>query len=206
MVIFPRGRSGAYIPPMKNARTSAVALVLMALGLGLLYHHAPYWWAARTATIVGALLPAVYLARRTTNRVAAAAALVIAMMLCWTLVAGLFVSDPQLSYQPYQFAVVASQWLLVAIWALWWHQTRCWIAPIGGVLATGGAIMATVAHWIIGYGERIPPAPWDDPRVTGPVDMLSRVAPGLLVPEAVQIVVAGVVAAAVFAVSWLRRE
>lgn len=185
---------------MNPHRVSAIALLLMALGLGILYHHAPYFWAARVAAIVGALLPAVYLARRMPSKLAAACSLVIAMLLVWTLAAGLLVSDPWLAYQPYQFAVVASQWLLFAIWSLWWLETLSPVAVIGGLLAAGGATMATVAHWIIGYGDRVPPDPWADPRVAGPADMLSRVAPGLLVPEAVMIGIAVVVAAVAFLV------
>lgn len=186
-------------------RISAAALLLMALGLGLLYHHAPYFWAARVATIVGALLPAVYLARRMQSEFATACATVIAMMLCWTLAAGLLVSDPWLAFRPYQFSVVASQWLLVAIWCAWARDTApgaSWrrkspIALLGASLAATGAILATVAHWVIGYGDRLPPEPWHETRSNGPTDMLSIVAPGLLVPEMIMIAIAVMVAAPV---------
>lgn len=197
---------------MIPARISAVALLLMALGLGILYHHAPYFWAARTATIVGALLPAVFLARRMPSRLAAVLAAVIAMLLGWTLGAGLLTSDPWLAYRPYQVAVVGSQWLLLAIWGLWWHETAgdralwraCPVALLGVLLAAGGASMATLAHWEVGY-RSTPPAPWDDPRINVPADMLSRVAPELLAPEAIQIGIAVGVAAVVFLWPWVRR-
>lgn len=198
---------------MNDARISAVALLLIALGQ-IAYHHAWYYLASRVCTIVFVLLPAVFLARRMPqSRIAKALAAVIALLMVGTLAGGLWWSnDPWLAYRPYQFSVVVSQWLLLAIWGLWWLETvgdgplwrGCPVALLGLFLVAGGASMATIVHWEVGYSKP-PPATWDDPRVTGPVDMISRVAPGLLVPEAIQIGIAVAVAMVVFLWPLVKR-
>lgn len=193
---------------MITARTSANALLLMALGLGLLYHAGPWPWASRTLTLAGAALPAIYLARRVGTPLARLLDAAVVGCLVVTLATGLLVEDAVASYRVYAVATVVAQWTLVAIWALWWAASvpgvrwwrRCPVAVLGALLAAIGATIATVVHLVRGQAE--PPPPWAEWRggEWGPVDMVSRVATELLPVEAGMIGLA--VAVALWAWMW----
>lgn len=171
-------------------RTSADALALMALGLGLLYHAGPWPWLSRTLTIVGATAPAWVLA-------GAAGMLPWPWLILTALVLLANLTMPTIeAFTVYAFGNVVSQLLLTALWVVWARQTRDQLAWLGAALAgIGAVVLAAIPQLVLklylGQGAPIPD-PWTPWRTGeyGPVDMLSRVAPWLMGPEGTMVLLA----------------
>jgi hypothetical protein len=192
-------------------RTSADAGIAMALGLGLLYHAGPWYWASRALTVIGIALPIVILAyallrSHPTSVQAAVATIALQAVgaLALVVLTMNFGGSGPLPYRFYALANILSQIALSIVWIAWltvaWRSVLAWLGTAGAMIGTVGFAMNAHLRFVgpmLGPDAYVPPDPWCSTRSgeCGPVDMLSRVAPDLVTPEAIM--------AALFIGLWL---
>jgi len=172
----------------------------MALGLSLLYHAGPWFWMSRTLTLIGCALPLAILAaalwRAMPSSVPAALAVLaletVLVLAAVVLVVNVSVSG-EVAYRVYALCNMLSQAALCLTWAAWlavaWRSVLAWLGLAGAIVgALGFGVNAHLRFVgpVLGPPAYIPPEPWCSTRSgdCGPVDMLSRVLPDLVLPEA----------------------
>lgn len=199
----------------EQRRTSAYALLLMALGLGVIYHAGPWPWMSRSLTLAGSLAPALLLAgqmrtaRRADDGPAVATMLIAALFLSTFLIQIKPGADPMMVYANYAVANVAAQCLLAGLWVAWARDARGEvIALVGATLAAIGAAMAAYVHIYKGLwlGLANPPEPWAEWRSGdyGAVDAFSRMATEMIPPEAFMMSLALAIWLLIVVRPWLR--
>lgn len=212
---------------MTPARFTAFWLVGQFVLLVILYHAAPWPWASRGLSMLGALIPAWALLIRanplehgSSGAVSArdVAALQHPLLVYLLLVASVLApiaaainlalplgdNDKVLmAYWWYVTAYIAAQCLLAICWYVWWRAGAPWPALGGGILAALGTIMSAYAHGQRSVDDILAMSPWRymwEPGA-GPIDVLSRVAPKL---ASVEVLVFGGASIALAVVAWRK--
>lgn len=197
---------------MTPARFTAFWLVGQFVLLVILYHAAPWPWASRGLSMLGALIPAWALLAESDLRehrllfvllLHGSFACLVAVLLNYETPLDAEADAMLLAHRFYVFAYIATQCLLAICWYVWWRVGAPWPALGGGILAAFGTIMSAYAHGQRSVDDILAMPPWRymwEPGA-GPIDVLSRVAPKL---GSVEVLVFGGASIALAVVAWRK--
>lgn len=200
---------------MTPARFTAFWLVGQFVLLVILYHAAPWPWASRSLSMLGALIPAWALLTRADPRESeflyalSGALLATSFWFVVTFLTNLttpIAAAPAKVVDAYRIYVptyITAQCLLTICWYAWWRAGAPWPALGGAFLAALGTVTSAYVHAQRSAEDVLAMHPWRymwEPGA-GPVDVISRVAPQL---ASVEVLVLGGASIALAVAAWRK--